>query len=308
MATNTLTTTSSLTGLMQTFYSRDFLDRVKLMTVYDVGAQKRPMPANSGKTVYFNRFSRLAVASTALTEGTNPSQTTLSTTIVSATVAQYGTWTQVSDMFDMTNIDAGLREHVSVFAQNGAETIDFLIAKELSGGSTAQLAGGAANITAVATTDVLSGAEIRKAVKTLKQNGARKFSDGYFKAIVPVTAVYDLMGNSEWLDAHRYTDASNIKNGEVGRLHGVVFYETNLEVVQASTVSVYSTFVFGQNAYGIVDINSGSNVEIIAKNPGSQDTSNPLNLYSTIGWKVKAFVAKVLNSTWIIQIETGTQS
>lgn len=304
-ATNVLTTTSSLSGLMQTFYSRDFLDRVKYMTVYDIGAQKKSMPANSGKVVYFNRFTRLTPATTPLTTGTTPSTTTLSTTVVSATVAQYGDWAQVSDIFELTSIDAGLRESVAVFAQQGAETIDTLIQTELKSGATAQLANAKSNITDIAATDTIDGAEIRKAVRTLKKNAAMRFDDGYFKAIINVSAAYDLMGDSEWLDAHRYTDASNIKNGEIGRFAGVVFYETNNEATTASTVTVHSTFVFGKNAYGIVDIGSSSNVEILVKAPSASDTSNPLNMYSTIGWKVKAFVAKTLNSNWIINIKSG---
>jgi N4-gp56 family major capsid protein len=302
------TTTSSLSGLMSIFYSRDFLDRANQIKVYDIGAQKRPMPSGSGKTVYFNRFSQLAAATTPLTESTSPTATSLTTTVVSATVAEYGAYGTVSSLYDLTNIDAGLREHVAVFAEQGALTIDTLIKTELASGATAQLAGGKSNITAVATSDVLSGAEIRKAVKTLKKNGAHRFEDGYFKAIVPVTAVYDLMGNSEWLDAHRYTDASNIQNGEIGRLHGVTFHETNNEATTASTTTVYSTYVFGKNAYGVVDINSSSNVEIIVKKSGAGDTANPLNMYSTIGWKVNAFVVKTLNSNWLIAIKSGTQS
>lgn len=306
-ATNVLTTTSSLSGLMQTFYSREFLDRVKLMTVYDVGAQRKAMPRNSGKVIYFNRFDRLTPATTPLTTGTTPSTTTLSTTVVSATVAQYGDWAQVSDIFELTSIDEGLRESVSVFAQQGAETIDTLIKTELANG-TAQLANGKSVLSDIAATDTLDGAEIRKAVKTLKVNGAHKFSDGYFRGIIPVASVYDLMGDSEWLDAHRYTDASNILNGEVGRLHGVRFSETNNQSTTSSTTTVYDTFIFGENAYGIVDIGGSSNVEILVKTPSANDTSNPLNMYSTIGWKVKAFVAKILNSSWVIKVRCGTQS
>ncbi len=305
--TDTITTTSSLSGLMSIFYSKDFLDRVKKMTVYDVGAQKRPMPANSGKTVYFNRFSRLAEATTPLTEATNPTAIVLTSTVVSATVAQYGNFAQVGDLFSLTSIDEGLREHVAVFAQNGAETIDKLIAAELSANATSQLAGGKSALTDVATSDVLNGAEIRKAVKTLKVNGASRFEDGYFKGIVPVESAYDLFGATEWLDAHRYTDASNIMKGEIGTLHGVRFYETNQTVSEASTTTVYTTFIFGKNAYGIVDINGSSNVEIIVKTPGANDTGNALNMYSTVGWKVKAFVAKTLNSTFIVRVRAGTQ-
>lgn len=60
--------TTSLTNLMQIFYDRVFLDRAKMMLVYDVGAQRKTIPKWSGKTVYFNRFSPLAVATTPLTE------------------------------------------------------------------------------------------------------------------------------------------------------------------------------------------------------------------------------------------------
>lgn len=302
-----ITTTSSLSGLMQIFYSKVFLDRANQIKIYDIGAQKRPMPRNSGKTVYFNRFSQLSAATTPLTESENPSATALSTTVVSATVAEYGSYGKVGSLYDLTNIDEGLKEHVAVFAEQGALTLDTLIRDELVSGATEQLGGSKANITAIATSDVLSGAEIRKAVKTLKVNGAHRFDDGFFKGIVPVSAAYDLMGNSEWLDAHRYTDATAIKNGEIGRLHGVTFYETNNEVTTSSTATVYSTFIFGKNAYGTIDIGMGSNVEVIAKKSGAQDTSNPLNMFSTIGWKVNAFVAKTLNALWIINVKTGTQ-
>lgn len=299
------TTTSSLSGLMATFYSKDFLARFNRMKVYDVGAQKKAIPSNSGKTVYFNRFTELPSATTPLTESTNPSATSLSSTVVSATVQEYGAFGPISSLYDLTNIDEGLREHVSVLAEQGARTIDDLIKAALTGGGTTQLAGGKSNITDIAVTDVLTGAEIRKAVRTLKKNGARTFDDGYFKAVAPVSAIYDLRGNSEWLDAHRYTDASAIQNGEIGRLHGVTFSETNNEVTASSTVTVYTTFVFGKDAYGVIDINRGSNLRIITKTSGAQDTSNPLNMFMTVGWKVDAFVAKVLNANWIIEVKTG---
>ena len=277
----------------------------KKQMIYDIGAQKKPMPANSGKTVYFNRFTALAAATTPLTESTNPSATALSTTVVSTTVATYGAYGQTSSLYDLTNIDAGLREHVATFAYQGALTLDTLIANELKSGATTQLAGAKSNITDVAATDVLSGAEIRKAARTLKLNGAMKFEDGYFRGIVPSNCVYDLLGNSEWLDAHRYTDATNILNGEVGRLHGVRFSETNNVATTSSTVTVYHTFIFGKEAYGIVDIGGSSNVQIIVKNPGAQDTSNPLNMFGTIGWKVNAFAVQTLNSAFIVQIKSG---
>lgn len=98
-----LTTSSTLSGLMQIFYDKVFLDRAEMSLSYDYGAQKKTMPKNSGKTIYFNRFSPLAVATTPLTENTNPSGVDMSSTVVSATIAEYGNYTRVSSLFEMTS-------------------------------------------------------------------------------------------------------------------------------------------------------------------------------------------------------------
>lgn len=301
-------TTTGLAEHMSIYYDKRFLERAKLMLKYDVGAVVKPLPMNSGKTVYFNRMTPLAVATTPLTEATNPSAVDMTSTIVSAVVAEYGNYTKVGSLYETTTIDVGLREHVDVHAQNAGETIDTLIRDELDGGGTAQVVNSLA-VSAVTATDIIDGYEVRKAALTLKKNKALPFENGYFRAIVPVSVAQDLRGDSEWLDAYRYTDASNIRDGQIGRLHGVEFYETNNEVVSADAgsgnVDVYSTFVFGANAYGMVDIGSDSEPKIIYKRPGASDTSNPLDMFSTIGWKA-TFVAKVLNANWLIELKTAS--
>ena len=95
----------------------------------------------------------------------------------------------------------------------------------------------------------------------------------------------------------------------LGRLHGVEFHETNNEEVDADAgsgnVDVYSTFIFGQNAYGIVDLEGQGEPVIYYKRPDSGDTSNPLNMFSTIGWKIH-FAVKVLNSDWLIELKSAS--
>jgi len=297
--------TTGLTNLMSIYYSKEFLARVELDTRYDWLATKKTMPLNSGKTVFFNRFSRLAVQTTPLTECINPTGLDMSTTIVSATIAEYGNYVKVCSLFELTSIDENLREHVSVIAQNAAETLDILIAAEMSANSTIQYANNKVAVSALATSDTLDGQDIRRAVRTLRRNGAKVFSDGYFHGIVPVSSEFDLRADPEWLDAYRYTDAENIRNGEIGRLHGVKFMDTNAEVSQASTTTVYSSFIAGRDALGIISLAGQPGSRIIVKTPGDQDTSNPLNMFSTVGWHAY-FVAKVLNSSWIVQILAGT--
>lgn len=295
--------TSALSNLMSIYYDKVFLDRAELMLNYDYGSQKKKMMKNNGKTIYFNRFSSLALATTPLTEGTTPSAVDMTSTIVSATVAEYGTYTKVTSLFELTSIDENLKEHVETMAQNAGETLDTLIAAELSANATAQIVSSKA-LTAVAATDVLTGAEVRKAVRTLKRNKAKPFEDGFYRGIISVSQSYDLRGNSEWLNANTYVNTDFYKNGQVGALHGVRFVETNNEVYEASTVNVYHTYIFGKNAYGTLNLEGQPDSRIIVKTSGPMDTSNPLNLYSTVGWHAY-FVAKVLNSTWVIAVKTG---
>lgn len=305
MASNNLTT--GLTEHMSVYYDKVFLERAKAVLVYAVGAQVKKIARNMGKTVKWNRMTPLALITSGITEGTTPSSVAMSTTVVSATAVEYGTYTQTSDFYELASIDAGLVEQTDVMGQNAGESIDNLIKLALVDGGTEQLVNGKA-LTAIVASDIIDGLEIRKAVRTLKLAKARKFAGNLYKSIISVTVAVDLRGDSEWLDANRYTTSEMIKNGEIGRLHGVQFHEADNEKVVADAgsgnVDVYTTFIFGQHAYGIVDLAGQNGPRVIVKHPGANDTSNPLDLYSTVGWKA-FFVAKVLNSAWLIELKTS---
>lgn len=297
-------TTTTLSNIMSTFYDKVFLDRAEAELRFDWGAQQRTMPRNMGKTVIFNRFSPLAKISSGITEAAIPSAVDMTSTQVSATIVEYGSYTKVGSLFNLTSLDENLKEHIEVHGQNAGESIDSLIAAELSANATVQFASGKSALTAVAATDTFDGAEIRKAVRTLKTNKAKTFENGYFRGIVQPYTAYDLMGDTEWLDAYRYTDATNIKSGVIGRLHGVEFAESNNSTTESSTATVYHNYIFGKNAYGSIKLAGQDGPRIYVKTPGSNSTDNPVDTFSTIGWKV-FFVAKILNADWIINVKAG---
>jgi N4-gp56 family major capsid protein len=313
-----MATSTSLITPAQVYYDKVFLDRAKIELRHDFGAQVRNVPMNSGAVVRFTRFSPLALVTSALSEATNPAETAMTATNVSATLAEYGAVTNVGSLFSMTQIDEGLKEHVEVHGQNAGESIDRLIRQELASGATTQIATGATLATDIMTTDVFSGVEIRKAVRTLKKNKAQKFENGYYRGIIGPDTAYDLFGDSEWLDAHRYTTSDAIERGVIGKLHGVEFVETNnqhkdvsaglsgspVTATSAGVVTVYSNFIFGKNAYGVINLGSISTPKIFVKNPGANDTSNPLDMFSTVGWKMP-FAVKTLDSSWLINVKTG---
>ena len=179
--------------------------------------------------------------------------------------------------------------------------------------STGGAAGSTTAVSTIHTSDTLTGLEIRRVVRDLKNNRARKFDGGLFRGIIGPSTAMDLMGNSEWLDAHRYTTSDAIERGVVGKLHGVEFVETNnqhyvltggFSTSASNVANVYSNFFFGQNAYGVINLGSITAPKIYVKNPGPNSTSNPLDQFSTVGWKMP-FAVKTLNSTWLINLKTG---
>ena len=66
---------------------------------------------------------------------------------------------------------------------------------------------------------------------------------------------------------------------------------------------VHATLIFGADAYGVVDVAGSGAMETIIKPCGSAGTTDPLDQRATVGAKVAAYAAKVLNPLWIVKIE-----
>ncbi len=67
---------------------------------------------------------------------------------------------------------------------------------------------------------------------------------------------------------------------------------------------VYSTLIFGANAYGVTEV-TGGGLEHIVKQLGSGGTADPLNQRATAGWKGTK-VAELLVDNYLIRMESGS--
>lgn len=74
----------------------------------------------------------------------------------------------------------------------------------------------------------------------------------------------------------------------------------------AAGVDVHATLIFGKEAYGTIDLGSTGAVRSIIKPFGHGD--DPLDQRATVGAKIAAYTAKVLNDNWIIRIEHGVSA
>ena len=305
MATTQTTILGGLTPEMQTFYDKSLLKRLLPELVHAQFGQKRPIPKAGGKTINFRKFSTLAAATVALTEGATPAGNSLTVTAITATVGQYGDFVEISDVLDLTAIDPILVETGRLLGEQSGLTLDTLVRDVINAGTTVQYANGKASRILTAAGDNLTVIEIRKAVRTLKRNKARKI-DGNYVAIVEPGATYDLQSDPAWVDAQKYAGSKKIFSGEIGELYGVRFIETTeakkFAGLGAAGIDIYSTLILGADAYGIIDVAGSGSVQNIVKPFGSAGTADPLNQRSTSGWKV-VFTAKILEDLAILRIE-----
>jgi hypothetical protein len=59
---------------------------------------------------------------------------------------------------------------------------------------------------------------------------------------------------------------------------------------------VWNSYVIGERAFGVVEL-SDKSFQIIVKDASSGGVANPLNQFSTIGWKIMGFVPKYLGGS-----------
>jgi len=309
MALNTnLTTTGGFTNAIATYYDRRLLDRLEADLYFDQFGDKKPMPKNSGKVIQWRRYANLAVNTTPLTEGTVPSGVTLQSTVITATSLQYGDYVAMSDLLRLHAIDPVIEGAQDVLAYRAALSIDTIVRNTLDGNLTDQFANGVAAEVNVAANLVAS--ELRKARTALKAANAREIG-GMYQMIIHPHQEFDLQGDSNaggWLDVNKYTSATPMLKGEVGKLYGTrVVVSSNVKInagAGAAGVDTYHAYMFAKSCYGIVDL-AGGNLKTYVKQLGSSGVSDPLDQISTVGHKFM-HVTKVLDANRGIQIYTAS--
>ena len=312
MALNTvLTTTSGISPTIQTYYDRKLLMNAKPNLAYYNYGQQVVLPKNQGKTIQFRKWTPFGAMTTPLTEGVVPNGQSLAMTAVTADMKQYGGYVAVSDLLDLTAIDPVVNDSVELMGDQGGLTIDTIVRDAIAASTNVQYADGKTARSQLSAATPLTVNEIRKAVRTLKNNKAPQFireNKGYYVAIVGPNTTYDLQNDLLWQDVSKYSAAENIFDGEIGKLFGVVFVETTQAPMYAAqglgAATVLATMVLGRNAYGVVDLEA-ANLRSIVKPRGSSGTADPLDQISTVGWKVEGFACQVLQPLWMVRVEHG---
>ena len=221
---------------MKTFYDKTLITLAGANLVHEQFGQKRPIPAGSGRTVEFRRFSSLPKALTPITEGVTPAGNKLTVTPVVATLEQYGDYIEQTDLLELTAIDNTIVETTKKLAEQAGKTIDTVVREVINAGTNVLYSqklvnGEYTNVTTRAniTADCkLTVRDVFRAAAELKAMNAPKI-DGYYVAIIHPYVAYDLMqeAGDEWIDIAKYASPDTILTGEIGRLAGIRFVESS---------------------------------------------------------------------------------
>lgn len=311
-------TYSGLTNEQRTFYSARLIARLlpRLPLLRD--AQTETIGENTGTGIQWRKWGSLSLATSALTEGTTPSDSSLTITAVTASLAQYGAVVKVSDLLIRAGIDKAMINTTDVLSEQAGRSIHTLMVNELGANSSVQYANGRASRVTVAAGDNFTVAEIKKAVRTLENNNVPKFADGYYHGVITAKQKYDLRQDSAYIDLYRYTNTEALRGNIIGEVEGVrLEVSTDNPVFTgggAGGIDVHAALIYGPGGYGAVDLagmnvppvdpetERGIDVMVVPANVPSK--VDPLQQYGVAGWKV-AFVAKVIDSARVLRVESA---
>lgn len=294
--------TAGLAATIPIYYKRQTLDWVKASLRYDNFGMPDSIPLRNGTQLIWTRYDVMATsaAPTALTEGVTPASAAMSSTNITATMAEYGTYTLKSTYLLKTAFDEQINQASKQLSYKASRDIDSLCRDMLSAGLVSGSGGNyivAGNLTAasglaeVANTNVIQAVDML-ASQTKLHNAAAPpfFSNGDYGAVLASPCLYDLRSDTSaggWIDINKYNNQNVIINGESGKVHGVRITDTqnyySTSTGTSASGSAFFNYVFGEGSFGTVKLGM-EDVDMIIKLAEKSGTEDPLNQRNSIGF------------------------
>lgn len=327
-------TTTTLSNTLQKHFSKVLLkEAVQATRKYEFGMKGTLDKRRGAKTI---SFFRPEVADDTevqtLSEGVAINTFRgVTYTEVNVTLTQYGLAAKITDVLDNTGFFNAFTQSMDTMANDFALKTDTLIRNALNAQTTGLNIRRAGNVStwtalnsATIAASVLEVAEVLDAVTELRVNRAPTFDNKYI-AICPPQVLHSLMKDTEWQDTAKYGAPDRLFSGEVGMIRGVRFIEdTNPFIALGSATAgdeytystagtgtttgakVYSTFFVGKGAYGVPALAGDSPIAPKALMVTGPDKNDPLNQFSTIGYKAY-FGVKVLDASYGIAFKSKSE-
>ena len=291
---NAYTDTTALAGLVKAAYDRYVEFQLRSQPLFRTLADRRPVQqAMPGSSVVFSLYNDLTAATSALTETTDPDSVALSNvSTVTVTLTEYGNVvlnTRKLGEFAFSDVDPAV---ANIVAFNMADSIDRIVVTELIGGTNVIYSGtGNAATADVMATDILAGANIRKAVAKMRAANAVPKSDMLYACYTHPETAHDLRSETGALsfeDSRKYTDPNvgNILNAVAGVVGGAYVVETPRAYNATdgtSSARVYRTLIAGQQA--LAEATAVEPGIVIGPVVDKLMRYRPVGWYALAGWK-----------------------
>lgn len=234
-ANTNVTTDSGMSVEMKTYYDKYLIDMTEPKLVHDQFGQKKPIPKNGGKKIEFRKYTPYPKALTPLTEGITPDGRKMEVTNLEAEVEQYGDYTTMSDVLDLTAIDDNIVQATKLNGAQAGKTLDTVVRDKINAGTYVQYC---PKVSGSTVTEVTSRGDLDKTaeittdvvdtvVAQLRAVDAPTDQSGYYTAIIHPYAAYSLTHDPNWRKPHEYVDTEHLYRGELGEYGGVRFVQTS---------------------------------------------------------------------------------
>ena len=308
------------------------LEHAEPILVLQKFGDPKPQPKNKGQTVKFRRPVPFAAATTPLTEGVTPAGKKMAYQDVTVTMAQYGDFSELTDVIADTHEDPVLQDMTMLLGEQAGETFEILTWGVISGGTSVIYANGAAR-NAVNTAITL--AKLRLASRSLKAQRAKKITKilapSVNVATKPVEAAFvvvahtdcdsDIRGLAGFKSVAEYGTRQPLCPEEIGSVEEFRFVlspvltslpdaggaKGTMVSTGGTSADVYPMVVLSQNCFGIVPLkgNGGpGSILPMVLNPNTPRGGDPLGQRGSASWK-SWFAAVRLNELWMTRIEVA---
>ena len=309
---------NTLAPELKTFYDTELLENARVEMYYAQFAMTQPLPKGRGKNVEWRKWNTFAPAQQ-LQEGVIPTGQKFGMTTKTGSINQYGTYASVTDQLELHAYDDVILGATEEMGASAAETQERLIRDgllvntnvlycdniTLATGAVAGTPTSPAEMEATTTVmSVLTPVMVAKAVTKMKKDRVPTIG-GKYVAVIHPSAAFDLRNSKEWVEAHKYSAATEIFNGEIGELHGCRFIENPFAPILGDTYKnkaggvTYATYFFGKDAFGIIDPEGGG-LEMIVHD--KSEIGGPLNQFSTIGYKFETNGVTILYPERVLRV------
>ena len=312
MALNTLTSIrTQASGLANEKIDNNTLLRALAYSLsdhvlYNLG-EKQKVKRNAGtNTVQWRGYKPLPVANNrhVITEGVNPEGMKVGARTVTGTVAVYGAYLEVTRQVETYNLDQLLVEYGPLIVNHASETLELITrdAVEEDGGvyyvvpaGTASPSDAAITAANVLTLDVCR--LVANQMKVSRRRGHKKAGGSKYIVVTSTEGMQDLLDDENLLKRAMVPGNTNkpvMDNGlESYDVYNLRFIEYNYPVITGSTTPIYHTYVFGENAYAVMDLSSAG---IEMKRFGFEaKKGDNLGQIASLGWITMGFGAQVID-------------